>query len=98
MLAGHFHISQMVPMTKSKLLLRQVSAHAWLNSYCEYRIFFLVDQYLSFSLNSNQTLLGKSHELSLICSHPSPSVLIPALRTVGNIVTGDDMQTQVFRI
>ncbi|GER51818.1 importin subunit alpha [Striga asiatica] len=28
------------------------------------------------------------------CSHPSPSVLIPALRTVGNIVTGDDRQTQ----
>ncbi|PNX66240.1 importin subunit alpha-1b-like protein, partial [Trifolium pratense] len=27
--------------------------------------------------------------------HPSPSVLIPALRTVGNIVTGDHMQTQV---
>ncbi|KAL3515984.1 hypothetical protein ACH5RR_022886 [Cinchona calisaya] len=26
--------------------------------------------------------------------HPSPSVLVPALRTVGNIVTGDDMQTQ----
>ncbi|CAO2824350.1 unnamed protein product [Amaranthus hypochondriacus] len=26
--------------------------------------------------------------------HTSPSVLIPALRTVGNIVTGDDMQTQ----
>ena len=30
------------------------------------------------------------------CSHPSPSVLIPALRTVGNIVTGDDVQTQVW--
>lgn len=30
-------------------------------------------------------------------SHPSPSVLIPALRTVGNIVTGDDLQTQVTR-
>jgi hypothetical protein len=29
------------------------------------------------------------------CRHPSPSVLIPALRTVGNIVTGDDLQTQV---
>lgn len=28
--------------------------------------------------------------------HPSPSVLMPALRTVGNIVTGDDMQTQVW--
>ncbi|KAF5471990.1 hypothetical protein F2P56_008745 [Juglans regia] len=26
--------------------------------------------------------------------HPSPSVLIPALRTVGNIMTGDDLQTQ----
>ncbi|CAO2839774.1 unnamed protein product [Amaranthus hypochondriacus] len=26
--------------------------------------------------------------------HSSPSVLIPALRTVGNIVTGDDVQTQ----
>lgn len=26
--------------------------------------------------------------------HPSASVLIPALRTVGNIVTGDDLQTQ----
>ncbi|GMH27829.1 hypothetical protein Nepgr_029672 [Nepenthes gracilis] len=26
--------------------------------------------------------------------HPSPSVLVPALRTVGNIVTGDDSQTQ----
>lgn len=28
--------------------------------------------------------------------HSSPSVLIPALRTVGNIVTGDDIQTQVM--
>ncbi|KAI4304246.1 hypothetical protein MLD38_039787 [Melastoma candidum] len=26
--------------------------------------------------------------------HPSPTVLIPALRTIGNIVTGDDNQTQ----
>ena len=29
------------------------------------------------------------------CRHPSPAVLVPALRTVGNIVTGNDMQTQV---
>ncbi|GAB4841067.1 hypothetical protein Ancab_021812 [Ancistrocladus abbreviatus] len=28
--------------------------------------------------------------------HPSPAVLIPALRTVGNIVTGDDIQTQTI--
>ncbi|KAF6156593.1 hypothetical protein GIB67_014572 [Kingdonia uniflora] len=30
----------------------------------------------------------------LIRSYPAPAVLIPALRTVGNIVTGDDGQTQ----
>jgi hypothetical protein len=29
------------------------------------------------------------------CRHTSPAVLVPALRTVGNIVTGNDMQTQV---
>lgn len=33
--------------------------------------------------------------LAAPCRHQSPSVLVPALRTVGNIVTGDDMQTQV---
>lgn len=32
----------------------------------------------------------------LFFRHPSPSVLIPALRTVGNIVTGDDLQTEVL--
>ncbi|MED6167181.1 hypothetical protein PIB30_000433 [Stylosanthes scabra] len=42
-----------------------------------------------------QFSLGKLIVLSLGV-HPSPSVLIPALRTVGNIVTGDDMQTQVI--
>lgn len=34
-------------------------------------------------------------DCSLSSRHPAPSVLIPALRTVGNIVTGDDLQTQV---
>lgn len=33
--------------------------------------------------------------VQFVFRHPSPSVLIPALRTVGNIVTGDDVQTQV---
>ncbi|KAI3834412.1 hypothetical protein MKX03_032523 [Papaver bracteatum] len=28
--------------------------------------------------------------------HPSPSVVTPALRTVGNICTGNDMQTQII--
>jgi hypothetical protein len=31
----------------------------------------------------------------VVCRHQSPAVLVPALRTVGNIVTGNDMQTQV---
>jgi len=34
--------------------------------------------------------------VELLTSHTSPSVLIPALRTVGNIVTGDDLQTQII--
>ncbi|CAM6078468.1 unnamed protein product [Sphagnum tenellum] len=37
---------------------------------------------------------GVCHRLVELLLHPSPSVLIPALRTVGNIVTGDDLQTQ----
>eukprot|EP01018_Ginkgo_biloba_P028169 Gb_21890 [translate_table: standard] len=37
---------------------------------------------------------GVCHRLVELLLHPSPSVLIPALRTVGNIVTGDDVQTQ----
>ncbi|KAH9730667.1 Importin subunit alpha-2 [Citrus sinensis] len=37
---------------------------------------------------------GVCPRLVELLRHPSPSVLIPALRTVGNIVTGDDMQTQ----
>ncbi|KAK9068366.1 hypothetical protein SSX86_012483 [Deinandra increscens subsp. villosa] len=37
---------------------------------------------------------GVCQRLVELLLHPSPSVLIPALRTVGNIVTGDDLQTQ----
>ncbi|KAL9161261.1 hypothetical protein ABFS82_07G009200 [Erythranthe guttata] len=37
---------------------------------------------------------GICQRLVELLLHPSPSVLIPALRTVGNIVTGDDVQTQ----
>ncbi|XP_075654115.1 importin subunit alpha-2-like [Castanea sativa] len=37
---------------------------------------------------------GVCARLVQLLLHPSPSVLIPALRTVGNIVTGDDIQTQ----
>ena len=42
------------------------------------------------------TLLSECLTLTLIfVSHSAPAVLIPALRTIGNIVTGDDTQTQV---
>lgn len=37
---------------------------------------------------------GVCNRLVTLLMHPSASVLIPALRTVGNIVTGDDVQTQ----
>jgi importin subunit alpha-1 len=38
---------------------------------------------------------GVCRRLVELLMHPSPAVLIPALRTVGNIVTGDDLQTQI---
>ncbi|KAI3438906.1 hypothetical protein D9Q98_001320 [Chlorella vulgaris] len=39
---------------------------------------------------------GICRRLVELLLHQSPSVLVPALRTVGNIVTGDDMQTQII--
>lgn len=42
-----------------------------------------------------KTLLSLNKHIPIpYSSHPSPSVLIPSLRTIGNIVTGDDLQTQ----
>lgn len=38
---------------------------------------------------------GVVRRLVELLMHSSPTVLVPALRTVGNIVTGDDMQTQI---
>jgi len=34
--------------------------------------------------------------VDILSTHTSPPVLTPALRTIGNIVTGDDQQTQVI--
>ncbi|KAI8473408.1 MAG: importin alpha [Monoraphidium minutum] len=39
---------------------------------------------------------GVCRRLVELLLHHSPAVLVPALRTVGNIVTGNDMQTQVI--
>ncbi|KAF2590399.1 hypothetical protein F2Q70_00039512, partial [Brassica cretica] len=55
--------------------------------------------YLSDGINEKiQSVIqaGVVPRLVELLEHPSPSVLIPALRTIGNIVTGDDAQTQVF--
>ena len=38
---------------------------------------------------------GVTMRLVELLMHPSPAVQTPALRTVGNIVTGDDLQTQI---
>ncbi|KAL8513214.1 hypothetical protein ACS0TY_019425 [Phlomoides rotata] len=38
--------------------------------------------------------VGVCKHLVELLFHPSPSVLIPPLCTIGNIVTGDDLQTQ----
>lgn len=38
---------------------------------------------------------GVCRRLVELLMHPSSAVQTPALRTVGNIVTGDDLQTQV---
>jgi len=38
---------------------------------------------------------GIARKMVELLMHPSYSVITPALRTVGNIVTGDDFQTQV---
>ncbi|CAA2957591.1 importin subunit alpha-like [Olea europaea subsp. europaea] len=48
--------------------------------------------------NDRRTVIeaGVCPRLVELLLHPSPSVLIPALHTVGNIVTGDDIQTQVI--
>ncbi|KAI3960277.1 hypothetical protein MKW98_017001 [Papaver atlanticum] len=40
--------------------------------------------------------VGACHRLVELLFRPSPTVLIPALCTVGNIVTGDDRQTQLI--
>jgi len=54
--------------------------------------------YLSDGLNDQiQAVIqaGVCTRLIELLNHPSPAVQTPALRTVGNIVTGDDLQTQV---
>jgi hypothetical protein len=53
--------------------------------------------YLSDGPNEHiQTVIeaGSTMRLVELLQHPSPAVQTPALRTIGNLVTGDDMQVR----
>lgn len=89
MLVGLFRTYLMEAMTKFKQWLKLVSALGSWSFFCVYFMFEFVWLLL---LHSSVMLIV----VYFICfRYPSPAVLIPALRTVGNIVTGDDVQTQV---
>lgn len=47
------------------------------------------------SVVSDPSTLCTSHRVPPVCRHSDYKVVSPALRAVGNIVTGDDIQTQV---
>ncbi|KAG5525056.1 hypothetical protein RHGRI_031665 [Rhododendron griersonianum] len=91
-------------------LLAQFNEHAKLsmlrNATWTLSNFFLTDacwalSYLSDGTNDKiQAVIeaGVCPRLVELLRHPSPSVLIPALQTVGNIVTGDDIQTQMYAL
>ena len=54
--------------------------------------------YLSDGPNEHiQTVIeaGSTMRLVELLQHPSPAVQTPALRTIGNLVTGDDLQVRV---
>lgn len=89
MLVGRFRTYLMEAMTKFKQWLKLVSALGSWSFFCVYLMFEFVCLLI---LHSRVMLIV----VYFICfRYPSPAVLIPALRTVGNIVTGDDVQTQV---
>ena len=90
--AGHYRIFLMVQMTKFKQLLRLLSVPVLLSFCCKYWFAFGPVWHMS------SYCLLVILMFIFVSSHPSPSVLIPALRTIGNIVTGDDIQTQVVSI
>ncbi|CAA7013919.1 unnamed protein product [Microthlaspi erraticum] len=58
----------------------------------DYVISLISQELVSPGLPALERLIHSTNE------HPSPSVLIPALRSIGNIFTGDDAQTQVYLI
>lgn len=83
--AGPCLTSQTAPMTRSKPSLTLVSAGALLNCSCTFRSARRCRfEHITACINS-----------SFFNRHTDYKVASPALRAVGNIVTGDDIQTQV---
>lgn len=101
MLAGPFLIYLMVLMTKFRLSLKLASVSGLSNFCCMFLAVFPLTQRCGTDDSFVYYWLMYDYgftDLEFFHSHPSPTVLVPALRTIGNIVTGDDAQTQVFII
>lgn len=106
MLAGPSRTSQTDRTTRSRLSLRVAFAGGWSTCSCAFPLFpphsslvalFAVGVASSLDLLPARRLTHLSFcSLVVLLRHPSTSVQTPALRSVGNIVTGDDLQTQVI--
>lgn len=90
--AGPSLTSQMAQMTKSRLSLTLVSAGALWNYLCKFCCNSFIFVKTDVACESLTTFSGFHRSL---CRHTDYKVASPALRAVGNIVTGDDIQTQV---
>jgi len=90
--AGHSALFLLAQLTKSKWWSRQVYVADLCSSFCKYQFFYPCSKPYSFAILD---YFG-SNCICIFWRHPSPSVLYAALRTVANIVTGGDMQTQVI--
>ncbi|XP_047975371.1 importin subunit alpha-1-like isoform X1 [Salvia hispanica] len=87
------HFEQLKPALLALTLLIHMNDEEVLTDAC------WALSYLSDGVNEKiQAVIdaGVCPRLIELLLHPSASILIPALRTVGNIVTGDDVQTQAI--
>lgn len=94
--AGPCPTSPTAPTTKFRPSLIRASAGASLNYSC--KLFgTAISRYLGFGsfLMVTQLRLMLLNISSSVLRHTDYKVASPALRAVGNIVTGDDIQTQV---
>lgn len=94
--AGHCLTCQMEQMTKSRKLSQLGSADGLWSSCCKSTLVLSVQLARSCYEIFELAWFSQLTLPILSCRHQSAAVLVPALRTVGNIVTGDDLQTQVI--